>query len=223
MDYFTLFTTAFVVGLSGAMMPGPMLTVTITEVPRRGFWVGPQIVIGHGIVEILLVACLASGLAYYIQQPIVTGTMGFVGGLVLLWFGWGIFISAKNKTVSLNLQEKGGTEGTMCSRSLNPVIFGSVLSITNPYWFIWWATVGVSYVITALTLKTAGLAIFLAGHILSDLAWFTFVSFVINTGRGFISNRLYRGILKICATFLILLGVWFSYDGIQKLILFFTT
>lgn len=38
MDYFSLFTTAFLVGLSGAMMAGPMLTVTISEVPRLGLY-----------------------------------------------------------------------------------------------------------------------------------------------------------------------------------------
>lgn len=220
MDYFTLLTTAFFVGLSGAMMPGPMLTVTISQVPRLGFWIGPKIVLGHGIVELAIVACLAGGLSYYIQQPLVTGVIGLLGGIVLFWFGWGIYKSAKNAQVALALSEQGITAGgSVHEWSFNPVISGILLSVTNPYWFLWWATVGVSYVIVALNLGAAGLATFFSGHILSDLAWFSFVSFVINTGRNLISNSLYRGVLMICAAFLILLGCWFSYDGFQKLVL----
>ncbi|TWH44936.1 LysE family transporter [Sporomusa sp. KB1] len=220
MDYITLFTTAFLVGLSGAMMPGPMLTVTISETPRRGFWVGPQIVLGHTIVELLLVVCLAGGLTYYIQQSIVTGGIGLIGGLVLLWFGWGIYISAKNREVSLGFSELGNSsERTMERQSMRPWISGIILSLTNPYWSLWWATVGVSYVVVAMSLGTIGLITFFAGHILSDLAWFSLVSFIIHTGRSFISDRLYQGVLMICAAFLILLGCWFSYDGFQKLAL----
>ncbi len=220
MDYLTLFTTAFLVGLSGAMMPGPMLTVTISETPRRGFWVGPQIVLGHGIVEILLVVCLAGGLTYYIQQPIVTGGIGLVGGLVLLWFGRGIYRSAKNRQVCLSLSEGAiSLDRTTGQQSVNPLISGILLSLTNPYWSLWWATVGVSYVVVAMSLGATGLVTFFTGHILSDLAWFSFVSFIINSGRNFISDKLYRGILIVCAAFLVMLGCWFSYDGFQKLTL----
>ncbi|HWR44863.1 LysE family transporter [Sporomusa sp.] len=220
MDYFTLFTSAFLVGLSGAMMPGPMLTVTISETPRQGFWVGPQIVLGHGIVELLLVASLAGGLTYYIQQPLVTGGIGFIGGLVLLWFGWGIYVSAKNREVCLSFSEAGiSSDRTTKSQSINPLVSGIILSFTNPYWSLWWATVGVSYVVIAMSLGAVGLVTFFTGHILSDLVWFSFISFIITTGRSFISDRLYRGVLTICAVFLVVLGCWFSYDGFRKLAL----
>ena len=220
MDYLTLFTTAFLVGLSGAMMPGPMLTVTISETPRRGFWVGPQIVIGHCIVELLLVVCLAGGLTYYIQQPIVTGGIGLVGGLILLWFGWGIYRSAKKGEAYLDFSEAGiSVEEINKPQSIRPWISGIILSLTNPYWSLWWATVGVSYVVVAMSLGTIGLLTFFTGHMLSDLAWFSLVSFIVNTGRNFISDRLYQGVLMICAAFLVLLGCWFSYDGFLKLTL----
>lgn len=218
MDYFTLFTTAFLVGLSGAIMPGPMLTVTISETPRRGFLVGPQIVFGHGIVEFLLVACLAGGLSYYIQQPIVTGGIGLIGGVVLLWFGWGIYKNTKSGDVCLDFAEAETSSAGETNRpSIHPWILGIILSLTNPYWFLWWATVGVSYVVVAMSSGTTGLVTFFTGHILSDLAWFSFVSFIVHTGRSFISGRVYRGVLIFCAAFLVLLGCWFAYDGFHKL------
>jgi threonine/homoserine/homoserine lactone efflux protein len=201
------------------MMPGPMLTVAISETSKRGFWVGPQMVFGHGLVELLLVACLAGGLAYSIQQPIVTGSIGVIGGLVLLWFGWGICSSIRKGEVSLSISEASAAKESSPQWLNNPFNLGILLSLTNPYWFLWWATVGVSYVVVALSLGATGLVTFFTGHILSDLIWFSFVSFIINAGRNFVSNRLYRGLLIICAACLVLLGCWFSYDGLQKLAL----
>ncbi len=39
-----IFTTAFLIGLSGALLPGPLLTVAISESARQGFWTGPLLV-----------------------------------------------------------------------------------------------------------------------------------------------------------------------------------
>jgi len=218
-DYVTLFTTAFIVGFSGAMMPGPMLTVTISETPRRGFWVGPQMVLGHSIVELLLVVCLAGGFTYYLQQPIVIGSIGLVGGVVLLWFGWGIYKSAKSGDVSLDFSEKETNTASTNKKLMHPWVSGVILSLTNPYWSLWWATVGVSYVIVAMNLGVTGLIMFFTGHILADLLWYALVSFIVDSGRNLISDKIYLGVLKLCAAFLVVLGCWFSYDGFQKLTL----
>ncbi len=50
--------SSFVVALSGALMPGPLLTVTVGEATRRGFWAGPLIILGHGLLELTLVLLL---------------------------------------------------------------------------------------------------------------------------------------------------------------------
>ncbi len=52
---------SFVIGLSGAMAPGPLLTITIAESIKRGPWVGPLIVLGHGVLELTMVIAIISG------------------------------------------------------------------------------------------------------------------------------------------------------------------
>ena len=88
MDLAAIFTTSFLVGFSGAMMPGPLLGVTVSEAARRGFKAGPLIVAGHSLPELLLVLLLALGLASVIGREGVKVAIGFVGGLFLLYFGW---------------------------------------------------------------------------------------------------------------------------------------
>ncbi len=100
--------TSFLVGLSGAMMPGPVLTVTIDETvarlrpetpgamgqaQTRGALAGPLIVLGHGILEILLVAAVVLGLGKLLILGPVIGTMAFLGGAVLTWMAWGMWKS----------------------------------------------------------------------------------------------------------------------------------
>lgn len=217
MEILSLLTTSFIVGLTGAMMPGPMLTMTINETSRRGFWAGPIMVAGHGLIELILVAGLMLGLTQLIQNPLVTGTIGLFGGAMLLWMGYGIGKDAALKRVSFGLSASGASPVSMPVFSVSPFIAGIITSISNPYWSLWWATVGAGYVVIAITYGPAGIIAFYAGHILSDLAWFSAVSFIVHTGRNFISNTLYRGILLVCSLFLGYLGAYFMYTGVRFL------
>ena len=80
-----IFVTSFGVGLSGALMPGPVLTVTIAEATRRGFWAGPLIVLGHGIIEFSLFIALVLGLGELLKHNLVFGIVGISGAIVLIW------------------------------------------------------------------------------------------------------------------------------------------
>ena len=46
--------TSFIVALSGALMPGPLLTLTVGEAARRVLG-GPLIIVGHALLELALV------------------------------------------------------------------------------------------------------------------------------------------------------------------------
>ena len=85
---------AFVFGLSGAMMPGPLLAVTVSETLRRGIWATIWIVCGHSVLELGAVGLLmwTGELA---AKGIVSGIVGLVGGVVLLWMTFGMLKQAQ--------------------------------------------------------------------------------------------------------------------------------
>ncbi len=203
----TIFLSSFVVGLSGAMMPGPVLTVAISETYKKGFWAGPLLVLGHAVLELALVIGLVAGLGRLLKSSSLIGFIGIGGGLFLLWMGWGIIRSARKPQFSINTHDAGA------SQKFGPVIAGVTVSISNPYWTIWWVSVGAGFVVQALEQKYLGLAAFFGGHIMSDLAWYSLVSLAIVTGRRLLSDRTYRGILTLCGLFLICLAVYFAYSG----------
>jgi threonine/homoserine/homoserine lactone efflux protein len=206
---FGIFTTSFVIALSGALMPGPVLTVTISESTRRGFWAGPLIMVGHGILELALVVLLLLGLGPYLSKDIVFGVVGVCGAGILMWMAFGMFRSIPS--LKLDLESGEETIG-------NPVRAGVLMSLANPYFIIWWATIGVGYIVYAMKFGTVGVIAFFSGHISADFAWYSVVSFTISKGRRLISDRLYRRVIGFCATALVIFSGWFGYMGVQKLV-----
>jgi len=207
-----IFASSLMVCFSGALTPGPLLTVTISQSAQRGFWQGPLLILGHAIAELALVLALTTGLSRLLKRKAVAGLIGLLGGAFLLWMGLDIARSAWWGTVSLNLTsaERSGTQ-------VGPVVAGALVSISNPYWVLWWATVGMSYVALALRQGPLGLGSFYVGHILADLSWYSLVAFVITAGRSLLSQPVYRGILLICGFFLIGLSIYFIYSGLNFL------
>ncbi|HEY3315842.1 MAG TPA: LysE family transporter [Bacillota bacterium] len=220
----TLFLTAFVVGLSGALMPGPLLTVTIRQVAERGFWAGPRAVAGHGLVELAVVVALSFGLGSYLAHPSVTGGIGIVGGVVLVWMAWETLRSSGR--VAARLGAMRGTAGSEPAeptagsrgRLSDPVLAGLAASVSNPYWVLWWATIGASYIALSLKLGALAVAAFYVGHILSDLAWLASVSGAVAGGRRLLGPAIFRGLLVVCGLFLAGLGGYFALSGVRLLI-----
>ncbi len=212
MDITALFATAFLVGLSGAMMPGPLLTVTIAESARRGFVTGPMIMLGHAILEFVLIIALIGGLSAFLTRDAVTTAIAVVGGSFLLYLGF--TMSREALTGQVQLADWNGDAAAGKSKGMPLVLAGIVISISNPYWILWWATVGLTYLTMALEMGSVGVASFFSGHILADLMWYSAVAAAVAGGRKFISDQIYRYVIVICGIFLLGLGVYFIYSGI---------
>ena len=208
--YVLIFTTAFVVALSGAMMPGPLLAITISESARRGFWAGPQLMLGHAILELALIAALAAGLSKFIDNELVMAIISLLGGAILLAMGSlavrKVWQKVKLPTASL---ERGSGKTLVLS--------GILVSLSNPYWLIWWITLGMAYLLWSLNLGIAGVVTFFTGHILADLAWYALVAFIIASGRKIMNDTVYRMILLVCGLALLALGGYFITSGIKFL------
>ncbi len=191
------------------MMPGPVMTVTVSESARRGAVAGPLLMLGHGLLEALLVLGLLVGLAPLLARDDVFITVSLAGGLILLWMAW----TMVRDLPQLRLHVDAGEE-----KRKNLVIAGIMLSIANPYWLIWWATIGLGYIMYAAQFGIPGIFAFFAGHILADLAWYSLISFGIARGRNLLGDGLYRGLIGTCAVFLVGFAGYFLVSGITRMV-----
>ncbi|MBW2147589.1 MAG: LysE family transporter [Deltaproteobacteria bacterium] len=204
-----IFFTSFLVALSGAMMPGPLTTVCISESARRGARTGPLLILGHGILELALACALFLGLAAYVRDDRVMGLVGIVGGVILIIMGAGMLRGAARLTLSAAPRTSGG---------MHPILAGAVVSLANPYWIIWWATIGLGYILISMKSGVQGIAAFLSGHILADASWYGLLALSVTMGRRFISDRIYRGVVVCCAVFLVGFGLYFGASGFRTLL-----
>jgi len=205
---------SFVTGLSGALMPGPVLAITISSVIQVGFIAAILIMLGHSILELLMVVALALGLKNVLKNRYVTTFIGVVGGSVMLWFAYGMIKSAY---IGIGVPEATAVASEASITSFGLVVKGAITSLSNPYWLIWWATIGASYMLVSLEGNIVSISSFYIGHISSDFAWYSLIALALVLGKQFLSDKVYMGLIIICGLFLVYMGVYFFYTGIKKL------
>lgn len=204
------------VSLSGVLMPGPVSALAVSEGARRGAVAGPLVTLGHAAAEVAMFGALALGTGRLLQQPAVVGVIGLIGGAVLAWMGWGIVQAAR----------QGGQAGTAppaaatatAGRGATVVRAGLLATLFNPYWLLWWATVGAAYYVLFARFGTAALlALFLVGHLALDLGWCSVLALVVGAGRGRMPLRAYQAVLAVCGVFVLATSLYFAVSGIQLL------
>lgn len=200
MNLFSIFIISFTIALSGALMPGPLLTSIIAHSPRHGFKTGPLFILGHAILELFMIALIVLGLSQFIENDFILRWIAIAGAGILIFFGIRMIRSLKG--LKLDLEGKQ-------MKSSNLVFMGITMSIVNPFWTIWWLTIGLGFVLAAQKAGLLAIAVFFSGHILADFGWYSAVSFMISAGRRFISDGVYRGLIAVCAVVLIGFGIYF--------------
>jgi threonine/homoserine/homoserine lactone efflux protein len=204
---------SFVTGLSGALMPGPLLAVTISAVIQIGFIAAILLMIGHSILELVMVIALALGLKNVLKNKYVPGVIGVVGGGVMLWFSYGMIKSAY-LGISAPQAEVNAQAVTFTSAGL--IIKGIMTSASNPYWVIWWATIGATYMLVSLEGNFLSISSFYVGHISSDFVWYSAVALALVLGKQVFSDKVYMVLIILCGIFLAYMGIYFFYSGIKK-------
>ena len=198
-------------------MPGPVLVATINRSARMGFKAGPLVVLGHAIIEALLLVAIVLGIGTALQRPLVMNPTLIGGGGMLIFLGISIINEVRLRKVSL---PKGADlSSPRAGESIfRPVAEGILTSVSNPYWMLWWATIGLALISKAGSLGAFGIPTFYAGHILSDLAWFSLVSGGIAFGIRYMTDSIYRAVLAGCSLFLVGLRALFVFQGASTLL-----
>ena len=190
------------ISLSGVIAPGPMFAVTLAK-SYRSPWAGTQMALGHAVVEVPLILAIYFGLARFFQLAAVQIALSLAGGGMIIWLGWGL----------LRSRQQIINEGR--DMPANAFAAGIVMSGLNPFFLVWWATVGSLLIMRFLDYGALGLGVFIIVHWGCDLVWLSFVSVLVYRTRTLWGPRIQEWIFIALGLALGGFGVWFVYSGAQ--------
>lgn len=206
-EVFYLFGLGFFVGLSGALIPGPLLVYTINEALSKGKWVGLWVILGHAAVEACMFLLILLGLLGLINNPLFVKMITITGGIALAYMG------------SINLRDdRKKIGGTKSKETTHRTFFGGVIfTLFNPSFPVWWATAGSALLLEGYkVMGVLGMASVLVGHWIADFGWFIIVSMTTHkTGGTLLEKGWYNKIKKTLSLLLLVLGAYFLWVGVQ--------
>jgi len=196
----------FVISFSGAMQPGPVTATAITLGTKNRF-AGLLLSLGHVIIEFPVMVLIMVGLDKILKLTVTRIVIGLAGGAVLV-------IMAVQMVLSIKKIESA--EYKPLHRK--PILAGIVLSVGNPYFLLWWATVGLALATQAVQFGVWAFGMFAVTHWLVDSIWLLLLSWTSYKGSQFLKAKFQKGVLTVCGFALAVFGVIFIYDAGRTLL-----
>ena len=212
---FEIFFFSFLLALTGALMPGPMLTFTIYKSikQKRGYLAGIYIVLGHATIELIFISVLLAGALLLFQNILILTIIGIVGGILLVVYGFLVIKDVFITNISIEFENSNhkGFKG-------NSFLGGIIVSISNPYWEIWWIVTGLGFLIlnNISFANPLGLMLFFLGHELGDAVWYLPISTFAYLGGKSLNPKIFRYILLACGAFMIIFGIYIAITIINN-------
>ena len=204
LDSVLLVSIGLVVGLSGAVIPGPLLAFTLYDTSRKGRVTGHYIMMGHVLWEFGVILLILFGFGWIILGN--SEIIYLAGGLVLALMGIKMI---RSRTGEVKM------DAARVNSSLGGGIFYTAFNPTQP---LWWATAGLALLLKGLeVMGILGVVLVTAGHWLADFGYYGLVSFVMHHHASYVNPK-QRQISIILGLFLTALGTYFLEQGLEKLL-----
>jgi threonine/homoserine/homoserine lactone efflux protein len=201
----------FTVGISAAIIPGPMMFATIGISIRKGWKTGPSVFIGHALVESAIFLLILAGAASFLGEKVMA-YISIIGGFIMILFAV-VLISSAKKVSTMDISTFSGKQ----ELSSGPVSAGIITSALNPSLIIWWLTAGSAIILQEYLFGIFAVLAFILGHWIADLGFLVAVSSSSSRGKEMLSQRTHERILYFCGAFMAVFGIWFliNYDNIS--------
>jgi len=208
-----IFIISFLVALTGALSPGPLLTFTIYKSlkQKRGYLAAVYILLGHATIELILIIALLAGASFFFQNIIFLTLVGFIGGIFLVIFGIvavrGVLKTDFEADLTLSDNIVKGYKG-------NSYLGGILVSLSNPFWTFWWAVIGLSLMVSfnITLLMPIEMLLFFLGHELGDIVWYLPISIFVYYGGKSLNQKIYKYVLIVCGVFMIVFGIYLAFS-----------
>ena len=210
MDLLSLAAETILVTASGALSPGPLFFALVAQGTRSGAKAGLGFAVAHTLIELPLVILLALGFLTIASQPAAQIITGIAGGLTLIFFGgmtmWDSLTGKADQPTFAGISQR------------NPLVLGLLFTGLNPYFIIWWTTIGVKLVVDSILFASiTGVLIMFAFHVWMDYAWLIGVAHLAKKGANIIGTKGYKILILAAGTILIFFGINFLLSALFRL------
>ncbi len=200
------FGVAVVISLSGVMTPGPVFAAAVAK-GYKDQSAGIKIALGHALIEFPLMGLIILSLGYVFQNAGVKLGIGLVGGILLIFLGF-LMVRSRKEMAS----------GKSDYIPYNSIVTGALTTSANPYFFLWWATVGALLISNAQEFGAIVVVAFAVIHWTCDLAWYSFTSFAVYKTKHLWTPLVHEIVFGACGALMIIFGVYFMFGPANELI-----
>jgi threonine/homoserine/homoserine lactone efflux protein len=196
-NIWVFFASTILISLTGVMTPGPVFAAAVIK-GYKDERAGIKIALGHGLVEFPLMALIIVSLGYIFENDMVKLGIGLIGGTLLLFLGASMIRSRK-------VVAEEGNE----LLPYDSIVAGALTTASNPYFLLWWATVGAVLVLNAQYFGPIIVVVFAVVHWSCDLAWYTFTSVLVFRTKHLWTPRVQELIFGTCGALMMVFGAYF--------------
>ena len=208
-NFYVFLASVMLISLSGVLMPGPLVAVTI-EKAAKSKAAGLLISLGHGVVEFPLMFIIYFWLSNFAIPKILTIAIGLIGGLAMMLMGFQTFRNRK-MTQDKHFHSNKAT-----------LAIGIWTTAANAGFILWWLTIGTALILNAQQFGLVGFSVFAVVHWLCDFAVYTAIAFAIFKSRRFWNEKVNSAIFLFCFAVFIGFGAWFFSSALWSLVTTFS-
>ena len=233
MDILQFAGEVIVLSTSGVLSPGPLFLANLVYGSNQGYYAGIKIANGHMTVELLLIILLSSslfGFSFFTAGPAALRIVGMTGGIAIIVFAMAQILNIIKKAgytadvMNKNNIQDIGYKSTYfflldkIGRKLNlgPLMVGMIFTAMNPFFVIWWLTVGIKLISDTIYLFgiVEGVFLLFLFHIWMDYAWLALTAYLISKGWSIVKMRSYHLFMVCINIVLISYGFYFLVTNI---------
>jgi len=198
-ELFGFLGLVIIISASGVMSPGPLFAANIMYGLREGKISGLKMAIGHTIVEFPLILFLGIGFFSIENMPEIRIVITILGAIGLFGFAALQIRSVIKKEFSIETNSKQG-----------PLVAGILLSALNPFFIIWWLTIGLVLISKSIEgFGLIGIVVLFLFHIWMDYVWLFTIAAFSSKAKNYLSKRNFKMIIVGLSLILIYFGIDF--------------
>ncbi len=198
-ELFGFLGLVIIISASGVMSPGPLFAANVMYGLREGKISGLKMAVGHTIVEFPLIFFLGIGIFSIESAPEIRTIITILGAAGLFGFAALQIRSVTRKGFNVETKSSSG-----------PFVAGILLSALNPFFIIWWLTIGLVLISESIQIfGIVGIGILFVFHIWMDYVWLFTIAAFSSRAKNYLSKKNFKIIIIGLSVILIYFGIDF--------------